>query len=148
MRSAAVCLALFLLGCEQQIRVEPVEMETVENAPLRSVPIEAPPQLQPEIALPPAGASPSPTPAASGRAPVTAPTVAPKAGEVPVAALTNLPFAPAIAMDPVDGSKIPINLGTPVLEHKNRLYYFSSEANRRAFMADPDRYLKGQLSRF
>ena len=55
----------------------------------------------------------------------------------------SLPFAPAIALDPVDGSKISIRTKTPVAEYKGHLFYFSSEANKRTFLAGPEQYLKG-----
>lgn len=55
----------------------------------------------------------------------------------------SLPFTPAIAMDPVDGSKISIRATTPTHEYKGKIYYFSSEANRRSFIATPDAFLKG-----
>ena len=54
-----------------------------------------------------------------------------------------LPFAPAIALDPVDGSKISIRANTASFESKGRIYYFASEANKRTFAASPDQYLKG-----
>ena len=59
----------------------------------------------------------------------------------------SLPFSPAIAMDPVDGSKISIRANTPIVDYKGRLYYFSSEANKRQFVANPDEFLKGSFSR-
>ena len=55
----------------------------------------------------------------------------------------SLPFAPAIAMDPVDGSKISIRANTPTGEYKGHVFYFASEANKRTFLASPDQYLKG-----
>jgi YHS domain-containing protein len=61
-------------------------------------------------------------------------------------ARARLPFAPAIAMDPVDGSKISIHATTPTLELKNRIYYFSSEENKRTFAANPDQFMKGLFS--
>ena len=57
-----------------------------------------------------------------------------------------LPFAPAIGMDPVDGSKISIRASTPMTEYKNKIFYFSSEANKRTFTANPEQYLKGLFS--
>jgi YHS domain-containing protein len=54
-----------------------------------------------------------------------------------------LPFTPAIAMDPLDGSKISIRATTPVFEYKGKIYYFSSEENRRTFMSNPAAALKG-----
>jgi YHS domain-containing protein len=58
----------------------------------------------------------------------------------------TLPFSPAIAMDPVDGSKISIRATTPVLKYKNKIYFFSSETNKRAFVATPDQFTKGAFS--
>ena len=59
----------------------------------------------------------------------------------------SLPFAPAIALDPVDGSKISIRANTPTAEYKGHLYYFASEANKRSFLASPDQYLKGVFAK-
>ena len=56
-----------------------------------------------------------------------------------------LPFSPAIAMDPIDGSKISIRANTPTFEYKGKIYYFSSEESRRTFMANPAAALKGGL---
>jgi YHS domain-containing protein len=58
----------------------------------------------------------------------------------------SLPFAPAIALDPVDGGKISIRAGTPVADYKGHLYYFSSQATKRTFLASPDQYLKGPFA--
>jgi YHS domain-containing protein len=49
-----------------------------------------------------------------------------------------MPFAPAIGLDPVDGSKISIRASTPSAEYKGHVFYFTSEANKRTFMASPD----------
>lgn len=57
----------------------------------------------------------------------------------------SLPFTPAIAMDPIDGSKISIRATTPTYEHKGKIYYFSTEENRRAFIANPEAGLKGGM---
>jgi YHS domain-containing protein len=54
-----------------------------------------------------------------------------------------LPFSPAIGLDPVSGQKISIRAATPTAELKGRTYYFQSEENKRAFMADPTQYLHG-----
>ena len=58
----------------------------------------------------------------------------------------QLPFAPAIALDPIDGLKVSIRATTPVVEYKNHLFYFSSDANKRTFVAAPDQYLKGPFA--
>lgn len=59
----------------------------------------------------------------------------------------SLPFTPAIAMDPIDGSKISIRAATPTFEYKGKIYYFSSEANRNQFKANPEANLKGGMMR-
>ena len=58
----------------------------------------------------------------------------------------QLPFAPAIALDPVDGLKVSIRATTPLAEYKNHLFYFTSEENKRVFLASPDQYLKGPFA--
>lgn len=58
----------------------------------------------------------------------------------------SLPFAPAIAMDPVGGSKISIRVSTPTAEYKGRIFYFTNEENKRQFLANPDQYMKGSFS--
>jgi YHS domain-containing protein len=59
----------------------------------------------------------------------------------------KLPFAPAIAMDPVDGSKISIRATTPTYQTKTRIFYFASEENKRLFMVNPEQYMKGPMLR-
>lgn len=54
----------------------------------------------------------------------------------------QLPFAPSVAMDPVDGSKVIITQETPMANYKDRIYYFSSDATRKTFMADPSHYAR------
>jgi YHS domain-containing protein len=58
----------------------------------------------------------------------------------------SLPFAPAIAMDPVGGSKISIRASTPTAEYKGRIFYFTNEENKRQFLASPEQYMKGSFS--
>ncbi|HVS33844.1 MAG TPA: YHS domain-containing protein [Thermoanaerobaculia bacterium] len=59
----------------------------------------------------------------------------------------SLPFSPPIAMDPVDGSKISMRATTPTLEYKGKIYYFSNEANRRAFSSNPEEAIRGGMVR-
>ena len=59
----------------------------------------------------------------------------------------SLPFTPAIAMDPIDGDKLSIRAATPTVEYKGKIYYFSSEENKRAFVASPDQYLTGKFTK-
>jgi len=56
--------------------------------------------------------------------------------------LQSLPFAPAISLDPVDGSKVSLTISTPTALHHNLIYYFSSEENRDVFVADPAAYVR------
>jgi YHS domain-containing protein len=110
------------------------EMRTIESADPRPVVFDPPPVLSDEA---PAPKPKSPVP---GESPVE---LTEKDEEV----RAQLPFAPAIAMDPVDGSKISIRADTPRVELKNHIYYFSSEENRRQFAAAPDQFLKGAFSK-
>jgi YHS domain-containing protein len=110
------------------------EMRTIDSADVRPAVMQPPPMLT-EEAPPPksldnlaqADAPPPPTPQDE-------------------AMRAALPFAPAIGMDPVDGSKISIRASTPVTEYKNKIFYFSSEANKRTFLANPEQYVKGPFS--
>ena len=110
------------------------DMKTIDSADVRPAVMEPPPMLT-EEAPPPkskdnlaqADAPPPPTPQDE-------------------ALRASLPFAPAIAMDPVDGSKISIRATTPMTEYKNKIFYFSSEANKRAFAASPEQFTKGVFS--
>lgn len=60
----------------------------------------------------------------------------------------DLPFSPAISMDPVDGSKVSIRTHTATFEHAGRIYHFSSVENRDLFAQEPEKYLGGSLSRY
>lgn len=59
----------------------------------------------------------------------------------------SLPFSPAIAMDPIDGSKISMRATTPTFEYKGKIYYFSSEENKRTFSANPEQFVKSGYMR-
>jgi YHS domain-containing protein len=108
---------------------------TINSVPPRPAPLAGPPMLQDE--------APPPKPKAM-------PWEAPK----PIVFTpedeklrASLPFSPAIAMDPIDGSKISIRAATPTFEYKGKIYYFSSEANRDVFKANPAAALKGGFMR-
>lgn len=105
-------------------------MRTLESVDARPALYDPPPTLQDEPAAP----RPRDPRAAANQAPLT---------EADEQLRAHLPFAPAIAMDPVDGSKVSIRATTPSLELKGRTYYFSSEENKRTFAANPDQYTKG-----
>ena len=127
-------LLLLAAACRQgQPAAHPrakVEMRTLDNADTRPAVIDPPPVLTDEAPPP----KPHDAVAAQNQVPLT---------EADEQLRARLPFAPAIALDPVDGSKISIRANTPTFELKNRVYYFSSEENKRTFMASPQQYLKG-----
>ncbi len=131
------------LGCQPAagVATETVEMRTVDNASSNSLPVQAPPmiterstELRVTEEVGPDGKPIRRSPSTDTDAPVEAPII--------------MPFAPLIAMDPVDGSKVSIRVETPVTEYKNRLYYFGSAQNKAAFLADPERFSTGSLSRY
>ena len=111
------------------------EMRTIESVDPRPQVIDPPPVLQDEAAPPKPIGQPWETPE---------PVVLTPEDEKLRAAL---PFTPAIAMDPVAGSKISITARTPTLEYKGRIYYFESDANRKTFQANPDSFLTGKFTR-
>ena len=107
------------------------EIQTVDSVDPRPAAIDPPPVLTDE--------GPAPKPKGNVLSEDAPPPPTPQ----DEALRASLPFAPAIALDPVDGSKISIRTGTPVAEHKGHFFYFSSEANKRTFLASPEQYLKG-----
>jgi len=127
-------------GCRVESRARAIqpktntEMQTIDSANVRPAATDAPPILTDEV--PPAKTATN-IARADAPPPPTAQDEAMRA---------SLPFAPAIAMDAVDGSKISIRASTPTTEYKNKLYYFSSEDHKHQFMADPEQYTKGVFS--
>lgn len=133
--TTGLILILMTAACDDSDRNgrEPQEIRTIENSPARLRPIEKPPEVDFTATRP---VSPE-----ALRAEAVA---AADPEERPTDQWTmNLPFAPHIAMDSVDGSKIPITRNTPIAEYKGRIFYFSSEANRREFIRNPENYLTG-----
>jgi YHS domain-containing protein len=128
-------LLLFAAACRQSNPAPAgthasTEMRTLDSADARPALMEPPPQLTDEAPPP----KPHDAVAAQNQVPLT---------EADEQMRARLPFAPAIGLDPIDGSKISIRANTPTFELKNRIYYFSSEENKRTFMAAPQQYLKG-----
>jgi YHS domain-containing protein len=111
------------------------EMRTIENTDVKPGVIDPPAILSDE-----GGAAPKP------HAPIPG-TAAPVISEKDEQLRASLPFAPAIAMDPVDGSKISIRADTPTVQTKTRLFYFSSEDHKREFVANPEQFMKGAFSK-
>ena len=110
---------------------EVAQMRTVDSVPPAPAKLEPPPMLTDEAPPPKPKTLPWETP--------TPIVFTPEDEKV----RASLPFTPAIAMDPIDGSKISIRASTPTLEYKNKVYYFSSEANRNVFKSNPELALKG-----
>jgi YHS domain-containing protein len=110
-------------------------MQTIRSVPPRPAPLEGPPMLSDEAPPPKPKTLPWETPK---------PIVFTPEDEKLRA---TLPFSPAIAMDPIDGSKISIRAITPTFEYKGKIYYFSSEENKRTFAGNPEAALKGGYMR-
>ena len=111
------------------------EVQTIHSVAARPAPLPPPPTLQDEAPPPKPKALPWETPA-----PIV---FSPEDEQL----RASLPFTPAIAMDPIDGSKISIRAATPTLDYKGKIYYFSSEANKSTFAANPESYLTGRFTR-
>ncbi|HSP13523.1 MAG TPA: YHS domain-containing protein [Thermoanaerobaculia bacterium] len=140
--TSALCLLLAaFLACHRAPRrttakAQPQhsELRTIDNIDPRPVVNDPPPVLRDEAA--------PPRPKGMPWEPKQAVPLTPEDEKF----RASLPFAPAIGLDPVDGSKISITAHTPILDYKGRLYYFSSEQNKRTFVASPEQYIKGPFS--
>jgi YHS domain-containing protein len=136
---AATLLAALAAGCGKAPSNDTgpkanAEIKTIESTNLRPAPIDPPPMLTDEA---------PPVKTVTGLAQADAPPPPTPQDE---ALRASLPFTPAIAMDPVDGSKISIRASIPTVEYKNKLYYFATEEHKRTFMANPEQYTKGLFS--
>ena len=126
---------LLLVACDAApppTRTQSANVATINTVPPRPAPLEQPPMLQDE--------APPPKPKALASKPIV---LTPEDEKL----RASLPFSPAIAMDPIDGSKISMTATTPTYEYKGKIYYFSNEANKRIFMASPEQALKGGFMR-
>lgn len=138
MKYATLLLTAAMLACSEPARsthpVQPAatkaEIQTIDSTEPRPAVMQPPPVLPDEAPAPkPLNLSPN----------QEVPVLTPQDEHV----RAQLPFAPAIALDPVGGLKISIRANTPTAEYKNHLFYFSSEENKRMFLAAPDQYMKG-----
>ncbi|HYR28940.1 MAG TPA: YHS domain-containing protein [Thermoanaerobaculia bacterium] len=111
------------------------EMRTINNVQPQPAKLESPPMLTDEAPPPKPKALPWETP--------TPIVFSPEDEKL----RASLPFTPAIAMDPIDGSKLSIRATTPTFEYKGKIYYFSSQENLSTFKANPDQYLTGRFTR-
>jgi YHS domain-containing protein len=133
--------ALAAIGCDSTPSRRPVTqpaqagMRSISDTQPQPARLEPPPMLTDEAPPPKPKALPWETP--------TPIVFSPEDEKL----RASLPFTPAIAMDPIDGDKLSIRATTPTFEYKGKIYYFSSEENRRAFMASPDQYLTGKFTK-
>jgi len=139
MRSVVVAAVILAVACREAPKpaksANPSsqsanEMRTIDNIPPTPVILEPPPVLPDEAPAP----KPKDAVQAENMIPLT---------EQDEQVRAKLPFAPAIGLDPVDGSKISIRATTPTFETKSRVFYFSSEDNKRTFVANPAQFMKG-----
>src|SRR5262245_58328202 len=138
---AAAALAIFAAACSAPPKEshvpqpgERTDMKTIDSSDVRPSVIDPPPVLTEEAAPP------------KSRENVAHAEAPPPTTPQDEALRASLPFAPAIAMDPVDGGKISIRASTPTYEYRNKIYYFSSAATKRAFAANPEQFTKGVFS--
>ena len=132
-------LLVLLVACDATpppTRTPGPGVATIHTVPPKPAPLPQPPVLQDE--------APPPKPKPLNQWHTPEPIVLTPEDEKLRAAL---PFSPAIAMDPIDGSKISITATTPTWEYKNKIYYFSNEANKQIFAANPEHSLKGGFMR-
>ncbi|HKR62747.1 MAG TPA: hypothetical protein VJZ00_03360 [Thermoanaerobaculia bacterium] len=137
MKRCLVLLAVAALAaCDsapaaKQAQASAAAPQTITTVPARPATLDPPPMLSDE--------APPPKPKAMPWETATPIVFSPEDEKL----RASLPFSPAIAMDPIDGSKISIRAATPTFEYKNKIYYFSNEDNKRTFAANPDAALKG-----
>jgi YHS domain-containing protein len=135
-RIVVIAIAVAFVACgrsspSRRTARAPSDVQTIDNTPPAPATLTPPPVLTDE----------GPPPKAPGN--VQTADAPPPPTPQDEALRASLPFSPAIALDPVDGSKISIRANTPTAEYKGHVFYFSSEANKRTFLAGPDQYLKG-----
>jgi len=137
MRRSVVLVLLAAAACDSAPPPPRAQthIQTINSIPAQPANLPQPPMLQDEAPPPKPKALPWETPT---------PIVFSLEDEKLRSAL---PFTPAIAMDPIDGSKISIRAATPTFEHKGKIYYFSTEANKAIFAANPDAIIKDGYTR-
>jgi YHS domain-containing protein len=141
MRRFLVSGILLLAACDSGGPQRPTDspgaqIQTIHNVAAQPAQLPAPPMLLDE--------APPPKPKPLNQWHIPDPIIFSPEDEKVRAAL---PFSPAIAMDPIDGSKISIRATTPMLQYKGKIYYFSSEANLSQFKANPEAQLKSGMMR-
>lgn len=139
MKRVACALAALLIaaGCTRSSAAPrrpakaPTNVQTIDSGDTRPTVLQPPPVLTDE--------GPAPKPKGDVMSPDAPPPPTPQDEALRAA----LPFAPAIALDPVNGMKISIRANTLIYEYKGHIFYFAGEDTRKTFMASPDQYTKG-----
>lgn len=131
----AACARSSAPPAQQAAAVQPTEVRTIESVDPRPKLMDPPAVLEEEAAPPKPVGQPWEV-----KQPVL---LTPEDEKL----RASLPFTPAIAMDPIDGSKITIRASTPTFEYKGRIYYFQTEANKQQFAGNPEAVLKGGMMR-
>ncbi|HEU4889736.1 MAG TPA: YHS domain-containing protein [Thermoanaerobaculia bacterium] len=133
---AVVLLAVVVTACDSTPPpAKSAQVQTINTVLPVPAPLDPPPMLNDEAPPPKPKALPWETP--------TPIVFSPEDEKL----RASLPFSPAIAMDPIDGSKISMRATTPTFEYKGKIYYFSSEENKRTFAASPEQYVKSGYMR-
>lgn len=138
-RFSVVFLGLAMLACDSAPRATQAasaQVQTIHSIPAQPAQLNPPPMLVDE--------APPPKPKPLHQWDVPEPIIFSPEDEKLRAAL---PFTPAIAMDPIDGSKISIRAATPTFEYKGKIYYFSNEANKQQFAGNPDAVVKAGFTK-
>ena len=130
-----VLLAFAVTACDSTPPPKSAQVQTINTVMPVPATLDPPPMLNDEAPPPKPKALPWETP--------TPIVFSPEDEKL----RASLPFSPAIAMDAIDGSKISIRATTPTFEYKGKIYYFSSEENKRTFVAAPEQYTKSGYMR-
>jgi len=138
MRRLFAIALLALAACDagpSRVASQQAGIQTINNTLPRPAILEPPPELKDE--------APPPKPKTMAWETPTPIVFTPEDEKV----RNSLPFAPAIAMDPIDGGKLSIRATTPMVEYKGKIYYFSSEENKRLFLSNPALYTTGKFTK-
>lgn len=137
-RTLCALVALMILtGCTRstaaprKARQTTTDVQTIDNADPRPAVLDPPPVLTDE--------GPAPKP----KVDITAEDAPPPPNAQDEALRSSIPFAPAISLDPVNGTKISIRANTVMHEYKGHLFYFSGQDSKRTFIANPEQFTKG-----
>ena len=138
-RFSVILLAFAFVACDSAPRpsqTASAQVQTIHSLPAQPAQLNPPPMLLDE--------APPPKPKPLHQWDIPEPIIFSPEDEKLRA---GLPFTPAIAMDPIDGSKISIRAATPTFEYKGKIYYFSTEANKQQFASNPEAIVKSGFTK-